>query len=323
MTFSLKKTLRIGTRASALAKWQAEYVAEQLKSLGFDTQFVFIKTEGDRIQNRMLHEIGGKGLFVRQIEEELLSGKIDCAVHSLKDLPVQTPNGLELKSFIKRHPWGDLLIVSKKAQLPDSWYKSDYLQQEQIKELEAPLHVGSCSLRRGALMTGLSPYFSMQSLRGNVDTRLGKIASEELDGVILAEAAIYRLSIGKEYHHFRLDPDWFVPSPCQGIIVVQTRQNDPLSEEVIALNCTQTQTAAHIERLVLKQLGADCTLPVGAFARNIDTNKWELRCVIGPHHSLKNETVKSNVYSLAQKSIKKEDDLLALVTEAVSALGVI
>ena len=272
--------VKIGTRGSVLARWQATHVAERLQQLGLQTEIVVIKTTGDRVQDRMLHEIGGKGLFVREIESALLDRRVDIAVHSLKDLPVRTPPDLLLAAFLPRHSPFDVLVVGADTAVPQDWQKGE-LQPRDLSRMPE-LVIGTGSLRRTTLLLGAQRSIPVHPLRGNIDTRLGKVADGSLGGIVLAQAALDRSGLGQPFQCFLLEPSWFVPSASQGVMVVETRQGDAFSDFARQLNCSTTEKAVAIERGVLERLGGDCTMPVGVYARlDPDRDGWLVDAMVG------------------------------------------
>lgn len=273
-------SLTLATRGSLLALWQANFVANQLNTKNIKTQLMIVKTSGDRIQDRMLHEIGGKGVFVREIESALIDKSADIAVHSLKDLPVNTPQELSLRAFLKRHDPGDVLIFRHDFVLPNSWNNISTLTKSHLTELSL-CRIGSGSLRRRTLILEANPILEVIPIRGNIDTRLRKLEEGEWDAIILAKAALDRSKLGDQFKCYVFDTRWFIPSAGQGVIVVETRRKDKLTSCVEELDCPVTRFAICIERDVLKKLGGDCTLPVGVFANLEHSNIWRVRAMVG------------------------------------------
>ncbi len=242
--------IRIGTRGSLLALAQARAVAAALE--GAETELVPMRTEGDRLAEARLAVVGGKGLFVREIEEALLRGDIDVAVHSLKDLPADQPPGLALAAFPRREDARDVLVARQPATLAT---------------LSRGARVGTSSPRRRALLLARRPDLVVEPIRGNVDTRLRKLAGGEYDAVVLAAAGLHRLALAPE-HRSLLDPEEFVPAVGQGIIVVQARADDPATLGALArVDDAATHACALAERAYLARLGASCNTPMAAYAR--------------------------------------------------------
>jgi hydroxymethylbilane synthase len=244
-------TIKIGTRGSPLALVQAESVAASLRALGAAVEIVPVRTEGDRRLEVQLAAIGGKGLFVREIEEMLLAGTLDCAVHSLKDLPAETPAGLTLAAFPEREDARDVLVTRERCRLED---------------LRPGARIGTGSPRRRALALALRADLVVEPLRGNVDTRLQKLESQGLDGVLLAAAGLTRL--GRSPAHVQpLDPDVFVPAIGQGVLAVESRADDDRVVSLLGrLDHAATRACAMAERACLSGLGASCNSPVAAHA---------------------------------------------------------
>jgi hydroxymethylbilane synthase len=243
--------IKIGTRGSQLALAQTRSIAEFLTAAGEQVEIVPVRTEGDRRQDVQLAAIGGKGLFVREIEEMLLSGVIDCAVHSLKDLPAQLPTGLVLAAFPEREDPRDVLVTREPARL---------------ESLRAGARVGTGSPRRRALALSLRPDLVVEPVRGNVDTRLRKLASEGWDGVILAASGLTRLGLAPGNAQ-PLDPETFVPAVGQGVLAVEIRADDHrVRSRLTALDHAPTRACALAEREFLGRLGASCNSPMAAHA---------------------------------------------------------
>jgi hydroxymethylbilane synthase len=244
-------TVRLGTRGSPLALAQAGAVAMPLRERGVDVEIVTVRTEGDRRQEARLAAIGGKGLFVREIETMLLDGALDCAVHSLKDLPAEIPAGLVLAAFPERGDPRDVLVTRERSRFED---------------LRSGAKVGTGSPRRRALALALRPDLVIEPIRGNVDTRLRKLAAEDWDGIVLAVAGLQRLGLAPPHMH-ALDPESFVPAVGQGVLAVETRADDRRVQTLLAaLDHAPTRAAALAERACLARLGASCNSPLAAYA---------------------------------------------------------
>ena len=245
-------SLRIGTRGSALALVQAGAVAAALRESGAPVEIVPMRTEGDRRLGARLADVGGKGLFVREIEEALLAERVDVAVHSLKDLPAEVPGGLVLAAFPPREDPADVLVTPGGGGLGD---------------LPAGSRVGTASLRRQAMILAARPDLSVVTMRGNVDTRLGKLAAGACDALVLAAAGLRRLGVTPAHAH-TLDVETFVPAVGQGIIAVEIRDGDAATAALVArLDDPDTHACARAERAYLRRLGASCNTPMAAHAR--------------------------------------------------------
>jgi len=254
--------IRLGTRTSPLALAQAAGVADALRRLGVEVDIVPMKTEGDRLASARLADVGGKGLFVREIEEALLRGTIDVAVHSLKDLPALLPAGLCLAAFPPREDPRDVLVTRTGRSL---------------QELAAGAVVGTSSPRRRALVLAARPDVMVEPLRGNVDTRLGKLESGAFDAIILAAAGLRRLGV-QPPHAVALAPEEFIPAVGQGIIAVEARADDDKTLAALAiLDDGETRACAEAERAFLACLGASCNSPLAAHATVVGAAARALR----------------------------------------------
>ena len=243
--------MKLGTRGSPLALVQAGAVAARLRTLGADVEVVPIRTEGDRRVDARLAAIGGKGLFVREIEEALREGLIDGAVHSLKDLPAELPAGLALAAFAEREDPRDVLVSRSGASFED---------------LPVGAVIGTSSPRRRALALALRPDLVVEPIRGNVETRVRKLEGGPWDAVILAAAGLARLGL-KPQHAQPLDPTVFVPAVGQGIVVVEGRAADRTMRAWFdRIDDGPTRVCAVAERAYLGRLGASCNTPMAAYA---------------------------------------------------------
>lgn len=244
------KKLRIGSRGSKLALAQANLVKDLLAKKGVDTEINIIKTSGDTFTDRPLHEVQGFGVFVREIDDSMLAGQIDIAVHSMKDIPTERPPELTIAAVMKRDSPYDFLLTRKDTKL---------------KDLPDGSIIGTTSLRRRAQLSRFRTGFTMKELRGNIDTRLRKLKEGQYDGIFLAEAGLERLKW--EIPGERLDPDDFVPSANQGTVVIVTKKDSTAQIAVQEFNDIQTRLETRIERIIIGILGGGCLVPIGAFAR--------------------------------------------------------
>ncbi len=246
--------LRIGTRGSQLALWQARFIKSEINSLFPDIQIKIevIKTEGDKLVNSPLSEIGGKGVFVKEIEEALLSNKIDLAVHSLKDMPSVLPGGLIISAVTKRKHAADALVSRNNIQL---------------EELKPGSRVGTGSLRRKARLLYHYPWLEIVPIRGNVETRLDKLDGENLDAIILAVAGLQRMGFGDRISQI-IDMEILIPAPGQGIVAVESREEDENTNNILSgLSDLNSKYESLLERSFLKSLGGDCNIPAGCYAK--------------------------------------------------------
>lgn len=257
------KTLRMGTRGSALALAQARQVARELERLHPDltVEERIIRTTGDANQGQPLPQIGGKGVFTLEIEDALLSGAIDFAVHSLKDLPPTMPEGLCLAAVPARENPCDALVLN------DFNVPSGETGDVPLKILPLGAVVGTSSLRRAAMLRNLRPDLNVQNVRGNIDTRLRKLHEQGFHAIVLARAGINRLGI-EATASLSLPESYFVPAPGQGALALQSRRDDLDSRQVLlALEDSATRAAIEAERAIVASLNAGCSTPLGALAR--------------------------------------------------------
>ena len=249
------REIRIGTRGSKLALFQANWVKDLLTRTypHLEVDLTIIKTTGDKIQDAPLAKIGGKGLFVKEIEEALLERKVDLAVHSIKDVPTEFPKGLHLAAITKREDPRDVFISRTGAAL---------------KDLSRGAKIGTSSLRRQAQLLHFRTDFEMIPLRGNLDTRLRKLDTQGLDGIVLALAGVKRMGLEKRITEI-LPVEVSLPAIGQGALGIETRTDDPPVEEWIQfLNDPESALAVKSERAFLKRLEGGCQVPIAAYGRN-------------------------------------------------------
>lgn len=247
-----RNRLVIGTRSSQLALWQADYIASKLgeKYPHLTIEKKLMTTQGDKILDAPLAKIGGKGLFTKELENAMLSGEIDLAVHSLKDMPVEVPAGLQISAITKREDPGDVLVSSK--------YKL-------FSQLPQGAKVGTSSLRRKAQLLSVRPDLHICDLRGNVNTRLRKLEEENFDGIILAAAGLKRLGFGDRITDI-LDKEVCLPAVGQGALAVETRADDQeINDLVDFLNDCNTVICTTAERSFLNRVQGGCQVPVGVY----------------------------------------------------------
>jgi hydroxymethylbilane synthase len=258
--------IRVATRASDLALCQARLIAGRIqRELGVDAELVPLKTTGDRIQDVSLAAVGGKGLFVKEIEEALLAGRADVAVHSAKDLPAATPPALSLVAFPERVDPRDALVARERGATVDS--------------LPPGARVGTGSLRRAAQLRAHRPDLRVVPLRGNVPTRLAKLESEALDAVVLACAGLERLGLADRIDE-RIAPEVLLPAVGQGSLALEARADDPLARDLAALDHGATAVRVAAERAFLIGLAGDCTVPLAAYGELADGDDLRLRVLL-------------------------------------------
>ena len=265
----MKDKIIIGTRGSRLALWQAEFVRAQLKEKHpqISVELEIIKTFGDRQQNVSLTEIGGQGVFVKELETALLEKRIDLAVHSLKDLPTVLPENLHISAVLKREDVRDALIVGKESNVSS------------ISDLPENAVVGTSSLRRASQIKNLRPDLRIKDLRGNVDTRIAKLDAGEYDAIILAAAGLKRLGCEHRITAF-LSFDEMLPQVGQGALAIETRKEDSETNNLVSiLNDAETRACVEAERAFLRGLGGGCQFPIAAHAR-IEENEMRLEGLV-------------------------------------------
>ena len=248
----MRKEIRIGTRSSALALWQAEWVKSELekKYTGLLVSLTKIKTTGDKILDVPLAKVGGKGLFVKEIEEAMLANEIDIAVHSMKDVPTFFPDGLHLACITKREDPRDALLTRNKVRFND---------------LPKGANVGTSSLRRQAQLMSVRPDFVIHQLRGNVDTRLRKLKEGQYDAIILAAAGVKRLGLAENVSEF-IDPAISLPAIGQGALGIECRVGDRELNDMIAFfNHAESRVCVTGERALLRRLEGGCQVPIACY----------------------------------------------------------
>jgi hydroxymethylbilane synthase len=253
--------IAIGSRGSQLALWQARYIASRLEELGEKTRVEIIKTTGDKITDVPLAQVGGKGLFTKEIEEALLAGDIDLAVHSLKDVPAELPQGLALAAFPEREDPRDALVGRTLA------------------ALRPGDKVGTSSLRRSAQLQALARGLAIGTLRGNVDTRLRKLDEGQYEAIVLAAAGLRRLGWENRITEW-LDPSVMCPAPGQGALAMETRDDSGAAQQVARkLDHAATRAAVTAERELLAVLEGGCQVPIGAYA-HLEGSTIHLRAIV-------------------------------------------
>jgi hydroxymethylbilane synthase len=249
-------SIRIGSRGSDLALWQANHVKQQLEALGAEVSITIIKTQGDQIQHLSFDKLEGKGFFTKEIEQALLDGTIDLAVHSHKDLETTPPQGLVIAAVSEREDPADVLLIHPGAVSAGSYWN-----------LKTGAVVGTSSARRKSQLIAIREDVEIRDLRGNVPTRLQKLIDGEYDAILLAKAGLDRLNLDLSAVHVEvLDPEEFVPAPAQGVLALQIRENDKeLYDFMQQLNHADVQSCIEMERTVLNRLQGGCQLPLGVY----------------------------------------------------------
>jgi len=257
----LNRKITIGTRGSDLALWQANFVKDRLAEINILAELKIIKTQGDRILNLSFDKLEGKGFFTKELEEELLAGTIDLAVHSHKDLPTENPPGLVIAAVSEREDPSEYLLMLK-----------DCIDFKQKFTVKFGALVGTSSNRRKAQLLAVRPDLEIAELRGNVPTRINKLRHEEYDAIMLAKAGIVRLGLDmSEFHVEEIGPTEFIPAPAQGVLAIQIREIDKELFDILQnLNHPEVAEALSVERKVLRLFGGGCHLPLGCYCRKED-----------------------------------------------------
>lgn len=247
-TLNLKqKTIKIGTRDSELALWQAHTVEKLLQDLGHKTQIIAVKSDGDIILDKPLYELGITGIFTKTLDIAMINGQIDIAVHSMKDVPTALPHGIMQAAVLERANEKDILVYNKNR---------DFLNENGT--------IATGSLRRQAMWLNKYPNHTVVDLRGNVNTRLQKLNDNDWNGAIFASAGLTRLNLKPDNHQ---NLDWMTPAPAQGAMVVLAMQSDQYCIDALSeLNHLETDICTYIERQFLRTLEGGCTAPIGALA---------------------------------------------------------
>ncbi len=263
----MKKTLRIATRKSPLAMWQAEFVKAELEKAhpGLQIELLPMSTKGDKILDVPLAKIGGKGLFTKELEDRMMAGEADIAVHSMKDVPMELPEGFALGAILERHAPTDAFVSNKYASF-------DELPQGAI--------LGTSSLRRKAQLMALRPDLDVRDLRGNVGTRLGKLDAGEYDAIVLATSGLQRLELDERIRH-EIAPEVCLPAVTQGTLGIEYFSKDEETLEIIkVLNHHETEIRTTAERAMNHRLEGGCQVPIGVFAE-LDGEQIKIRGLVG------------------------------------------
>ncbi len=261
------KKVKIGTRGSELALWQANYTKQQLESLGIASELLIIKTQGDRVQHLSFDKLEGKGFFTKEIEDALLRGTIDLAVHSMKDLPTASPEGLVITAVSYRENPADWILIRPEA-----------LAEDQLLKLKKDAVVGTSSARRKAQLLDFRNDIQLKDIRGNVPTRLKKLQAGDFDAIVMAAAGMSRLELDlSAFYVLKLNPKEFVPAPAQGVLAFQTSVDD-LATRRILKNIHQPEVSAvtNVERKVLKLLEGGCQMPLGVYCERDEMGNFHL-----------------------------------------------
>jgi hydroxymethylbilane synthase len=306
----MSKVLRIGTRDSQLAVWQATCVQNLLKQAGVDSELVYIKSEGDVDTITPLYALGVQGIFTRALDAALLNNRIDIAVHSMKDVPVQLANGVRQAAVLKRGSHKDIFVYKDKSSLEElgvvngEWLTANGTHHSSL--ITHDFIIATSSTRRMAQWLNRYPNHRIENLRGNVNTRLRKLKESNWNGAIFAAAGLERIDLRPENS---VELDWMLPAPAQGAIMVVCRHDDPFSfESCRSFNDEDTALCAKIERDFLKELMGGCSTPIAGIAEMNGTSILFRGNILSPDGSEKVETAlsvpKSRAEELGQQAAK-------------------
>ncbi len=264
----MKKTLRIATRKSPLAMWQAEFVKAELEKAhpGLEVILLPMSTKGDKILDVPLAKIGGKGLFTKELEDRMMDGDADIAVHSMKDVPMVLPEGFALGAILERHSPTDAFVSNN---------------HETFESLPEGAILGTSSLRRKAQLMAMRPDLDVRDLRGNVGTRLGKLDAGEYDAIVLATSGLQRLELDERIRH-EIAPETCLPAVTQGTLGIEYFAKDDETLEIIkVLNHAPTETRTKAERAMNHRLEGGCQVPIGVYAQLMDEGQMLVRGLVG------------------------------------------
>ncbi len=293
--------IRIGSRGSELALWQANFIMQKLKDLKIDSELKIIKTSGDQIQDLSFDKMEGKGFFTKEIEEALLNNEIDLAVHSHKDLETTSPAGLKIAAVSYRESPNDILLIRK-----------DAVDIREVFSLRKGAITGTSSARRKAQLLHHRPDIHLKDLRGNVPTRIQKLRNGDYDAIMLAQAGVNRLQINlSEFHLEIMDPRVFVPAPAQGVLALQIRSNDEdLNEILQKINFPEVAECISVERELLRKMNGGCQLPLGAYCI-FEDGKFRFWSAMGKQWDSPVKRIyleDTGFDSLAEKAFSKHND---------------
>ena len=288
--------LKIGTRGSKLALWQAEFTRAELARIGVDSELVIIKTQGDVVQHLSFDKLEGKGFFTKEIEDALLRGDIDLAVHSMKDLPTSQPEGLVITAVSYRDNPADWLIIRKTS-----------VDSGKIFKLKEGAVVGTSANRRKAQLIDFRPDLGLKDIRGNVPTRLEKLRSGDFDAIFLAAAGVSRLELDlTDFELVEMNPREFIPAPAQGVLAWQTNRDDTETRLILKkLHHPEISAATNVERKVLQLMDGGCQLPLGVHCERDEAGHYHAyaACEIGG--SMRRARLSSSTsYGLAEQLVK-------------------
>lgn len=291
----MKPIIRIGTRGSELALWQAHYLQEQLRAIEVDSELMIIKTQGDAIQHLGFDKMEGKGFFTKEIEDHLLRGDIDMAVHSMKDMPTTQPEGLVITAVSYREDPSDWLLIRRES-----------LDANQLFRVKREAVIGTSSARRKAQMLSYRPDIQLRDIRGNVPTRIRKLQDGQFDAILLAAAGISRLAIDlSDLECVKLNPKEFVPAPAQGVLAFQTQAEDLAVRRILkSIHHSEVSAVTNVERRVLQLMGGGCHMPLGVYCERDAMNNYHVWAAMSKHwqEPVRRAHISSSTsYQLAEK----------------------
>lgn len=288
--------IKIGTRGSKLALWQAEFTQAELAKIGVESELVIIKTQGDLVQHLSFDKLEGKGFFTKEIEDALLRGDIDLAVHSMKDLPTSQPEGLVITAVSYRDNPSDLLLIR-----PEAW------ADQALLKLKPNAVVGTSANRRKAQLTAFRPDVQLKDIRGNVPTRLEKLRAGDFDAIFLAAAGVGRLGLDtSDLKVLELPAREFVPAPAQGVLAWQTNRNDTATRLLLKkIHHPEISSCTNVERRVLQLMDGGCQLPLGAYCERDASGNYHAFAACEIDGTLRRARISSSTsFGLAEKLVE-------------------
>ncbi|MEM6395926.1 MAG: hydroxymethylbilane synthase [Bacteroidota bacterium] len=287
----------IGTRGSKLALWQANHIKDQLAEKGVEAELKIIKTQGDKVQNLGFDKLEGKGFFTKELEDALLSDKIDIAVHSLKDLPTEGVEGLSLAALSERADPADVLLI-----------RPDAIDKDKPYQLKAGAKVGTSSARRQAQLLEFHPELEIVPIRGNVPTRVNKAVTGEVDAVALAAAGLDRLALEvPDLIRIRLSPREFIPAPAQGVMALQVKSDRmELRRSLVVLHNIAVGQCTNVERRILNMLEGGCQLPLGVYCDKDQIGHYHVSAALGTENGVVRCRVSQSTHAgLAEEVLRR------------------
>jgi len=291
--------LRIGTRGSKLALWQAHFTQDKLSEIGIESELIIIKTTGDQIQHLSFDKMEGKGFFTKEIEEALLRGEIDLAVHSMKDLPTHAPEGLVISAVSYREDPADLLIINKNR-----------TDQNLLFQLPESAKVGTSSSRRKAQLSDLRSDIQLVDIRGNVPTRIEKLKHGDFDAILLAAAGIKRLELDlSDFKIIKFDPTEIIPAPAQGVLAWQTMEKDLQTRRLLmGIHQSEVADVTNVERKVLNLMNGGCQMPLGVYCYKDNLGNYHVHAAFSPNVDsplIRVSISSATHYQLAEQVVEK------------------